>query len=80
MPIFEYHCRKCDKLFEKIVLSRGKLKIVCPECGSGQVECLVSAPAVHNTGSVNAVLRREYKAYRKSWSENAYLPKPKKKS
>jgi putative FmdB family regulatory protein len=40
MPIYEYHCCKCEDDFEKLVF--GKDDVVCPKCGS-QVERLMSA-------------------------------------
>src|SRR5688572_3874478 len=80
VPIFEYYCGKCDDAFEKLVMPSDKSTVVCPRCRSKKVEQLISAPAIHNTSSKNAVLDREYKAYNKRWKENAYMPKPKKKS
>ena len=76
MPIYDYHCAKCDHTFEKIVLSFST-QVACPECRSKKVTQLISAPAIHNTSSKNDVLHREYKDYRKRWKENAYMPKPK---
>ena len=44
MPIFEFQCVKCDREFEKLVLSaREADKIACPECGSTEVEQLFSS-------------------------------------
>ncbi len=40
MPIYEYHCCKCEDDFEKLVF--GKDEVVCPKCGS-HVERLMSA-------------------------------------
>ena len=80
MPIFEYYCAKCDDRFEKLIMPSDKPEVVCPVCGSRKIEQMVSAPAIHNTSSKNDVLHREYKAYRKRWKENAYMPKPNKKS
>lgn len=37
MPIFEYRCGKCEKDFEKLVLSSQTKPPVCPECGSKKV-------------------------------------------
>jgi putative FmdB family regulatory protein len=45
MPIFEYRCEKCDTKFEKIVFNRSE-EIVCPKCGSVQVQKLLSSFAV----------------------------------
>ena len=50
MPLYEYQCQKCRHRFEKIQkFSDAPLK-KCPECG-GNVEKLISAPAVHFKGS-----------------------------
>lgn len=43
MPIFEYTCRKCGKVFEKLILGRSDSEIVCPECGSAKTEQMFSA-------------------------------------
>jgi putative FmdB family regulatory protein len=37
MPIFEYACRKCGKVFEKLVLGKERKLPDCPSCGSKQV-------------------------------------------
>jgi len=37
MPIFEYVCGKCGKVFEKLVLGKSREPLVCPDCGSKQV-------------------------------------------
>ena len=42
MPIFEFHCRKCDNDFEKIVFNQNG-KVQCPACNSSKVEKKVSA-------------------------------------
>ncbi|NVM23471.1 MAG: zinc ribbon domain-containing protein [Desulfobacterales bacterium] len=41
MPIFEYHCMKCDKDFEVLVL--GNQKVSCPACNGSKVKKLLSA-------------------------------------
>ncbi|MBW1927173.1 MAG: zinc ribbon domain-containing protein [Deltaproteobacteria bacterium] len=51
MPIFEYTCKKCNKVFETLVLSSGSIKgIQCPECGSGEVQKMLSS---FSCGSAN---------------------------
>ena len=40
MPLYEYHCGKCEDDFEKLVF--GKDEVACPKCG-GHVERLMSA-------------------------------------
>lgn len=42
MPIYEYHCDGCQRDFELLI--RGSDEPVCPECGSRQLEKLVSRP------------------------------------
>jgi len=43
MPIFEFHCDKCNQDFEKLVFS-GDPEVTCPACG-GPVAKLMSACA-----------------------------------
>jgi len=50
MPLYEYRCKKCGHLFEKIQKFSDKLVKKCPECG-GPVEQTISAPAVQFKGS-----------------------------
>jgi putative FmdB family regulatory protein len=50
MPLYEYRCKKCGHLFEKIVKFSDKPIKKCPECG-GAVEQTISAPAVQFKGS-----------------------------
>lgn len=39
MPIYEYKCDKCEHRFDQLVKSMsGDDGVVCPECGSKQVE------------------------------------------
>ena len=50
MPIYDYQCKKCGHRFEKIQgFSDPEVK-ECPQC-SGEVERLLSAPAVQFKGS-----------------------------
>jgi len=50
MPLYEYECKKCSHRFEKIQLYSDKMVKKCPECG-GQVEQMISAPAVQFKGT-----------------------------
>lgn len=43
MPIYDFHCAKCHREFELLV--RGSITPVCPECGSENVEKLLSLTA-----------------------------------
>lgn len=47
MPMFEFHCGKCDNDFEELVM--GDDKIECPKCGSSRVKKKLSAFA-HKSG------------------------------
>jgi putative FmdB family regulatory protein len=40
MPIFEYHCMKCDKDFETLVF--GDQKVTCPTCNGTNVKKFLS--------------------------------------
>lgn len=44
MPIFEYHCNACDADFE--VLVRSGTVPACAKCGSGNLQKLLSLPAI----------------------------------
>ena len=52
MPIYEYHCPKCEKNFDKLVHSSANAdKISCPDCGSGDVQRALSKISVGSLGS-----------------------------
>lgn len=43
MPLFEFTCEKCDATFEELVgAGLDGLDVTCPECGSEEIEKLVS--------------------------------------
>ena len=50
MLLYEYECKKCGHRFEKIQKFSDRMVKKCPECG-GQVEQMISAPAVQFKGS-----------------------------
>ena len=50
MPLYEYLCHRCGKNFEVIQKFADEALTVHPECG-GEVERLVSAPALQFKGS-----------------------------
>jgi len=44
MPIYEYRCRKCGRIFEKIQkLGDGEKSLTCPYCGSQRPEKILSS-------------------------------------
>ena len=49
MPIYEYKCRKCEAVSERIQGVNDKLLSKCPSCG-GKVERLMSSGAFHLKG------------------------------
>lgn len=58
MPLYDYHCKVCNKEFELLV--RSTTVPVCPECGSGDLEKQVSLTAPQSqTAGVIASARRQ---------------------
>ncbi len=50
MPLYEYQCKKCHSLTERIQKFSDPPLVVCPHCG-GELEQVLSAPAVQFKGS-----------------------------
>jgi len=50
VPLYEYQCRKCHSLTERIQKFSDPPLAICPHCG-GELEQLISAPAVQFKGS-----------------------------
>ncbi len=50
MPLYEYQCKKCHSLTERIQKFSDPPLTACPHCG-GELEKLLSAPAVRFKGS-----------------------------
>jgi len=60
MPIYEYTCKKCNKIFESLVLSSRDIKgIHCPGCGSGEVQKMLSSFSSGSPGPVPGGLSGE---------------------
>src|SRR5688572_14057105 len=51
MPIYEYQCDACGTRFEQIQKFADAPVDVCPKCGKGPVQRLMSAPAFQFKGS-----------------------------
>jgi len=44
MPIYEFHCKDCDKNFESLVMIASALdNVTCKHCKSSNIKKLVSA-------------------------------------
>ncbi|MFC1924522.1 zinc ribbon domain-containing protein [Chloroflexota bacterium] len=43
MPIYEFKCRDCSEVSEILCLSSEGHTFVCPECGSSNMERLISS-------------------------------------
>jgi len=54
MPIYEYHCEKCDNQFEKLVFAGDEERVACPKCGDTQVEKMISFTSFMSSGLVRA--------------------------
>ncbi len=50
MPIYEFHCEKCDKDSEILVRSSDWKGTKCPQCGSDRLEKKFSVFASANAG------------------------------
>jgi putative FmdB family regulatory protein len=51
MPLYEYQCEACGARFEVIRKFSDPPLEVCPTCGKGPIQKLVSSPAFHLKGS-----------------------------
>ena len=51
MPLYEYRCEACGHQFEKIQRFSDDPITVCPSCGGGPVDKLLSSPAIQFKGS-----------------------------
>jgi putative FmdB family regulatory protein len=51
MPVYDYKCQKCRKVFEKFLRTFSAADSVkCEKCGSSQVKKLVSCCAISSGG------------------------------
>ncbi|MGD2157215.1 MAG: zinc ribbon domain-containing protein [Anaerolineales bacterium] len=52
MPLYEFVCEECGKLFEELVRSASAVgEVICPECNSERVQKMVSTFASKIAGS-----------------------------
>jgi putative FmdB family regulatory protein len=51
MPIYEYSCKPCGKVFEELIIrSSDEDEVACPACKSRKVSRLMSRPAASRSG------------------------------
>jgi len=43
MPIYEYECRRCGKIFEVLVYGRDRKTVHCPSCSDGSAARVMSS-------------------------------------
>ena len=51
MPVFDFRCSACDRVFEFSRPFGSDEKPACPACGSKKTEKMIAPPAVHFKGS-----------------------------
>ena len=50
MPIYEYECRSCTKVFQALVMkAEDEDSLVCPDCGDSNPKRLISRVAYHQS-------------------------------
>jgi len=51
MPIYEYACTPCGKVFEEIVIRKSdEAELACPSCKSADISRVMSRPAAARSG------------------------------
>ncbi len=55
MPLYEYHCAKCDANVE-LLIRNAEEKPTCPTCGGVKLDKLLSVPAGHVAGGKSSGL------------------------
>jgi len=52
MPIYEFKCNKCEKIFEQLIFSSDEEeKLACPSCGQSDTSRLMSSFSSGSSGS-----------------------------
>ena len=50
MPLFEFQCEDCNQPFEELVFGSAVDDVVCPQCGSSEVNKMISTFASRISG------------------------------
>ena len=54
MPIYEYKCLECNKIFEEFIRNSNDLgELLCPNCGSKSIKRIMSSYSAFNASSEN---------------------------
>jgi len=69
MPIFEYSCKQCQAQFELLV--RPGTELVCKQCGSVELERLLSVPAIKSESTHRSAMAAAKSRERKLGGEKA---------
>jgi putative FmdB family regulatory protein len=69
LPLFDFTCRSCNHTFEALVLKRTPK---CPECGSEDLEKLLSMPVVHSEGTHARVMGKAKQQEKKTAAEREH--------
>jgi len=51
MPIYDFKCKKCGKVSELLIRSVDNQEAICPDCGSSNMERLISSSYLVKAGS-----------------------------
>jgi putative FmdB family regulatory protein len=65
MPIYEYHCSRCNHEFELLVLKTSPAP-ACPACHSPEIEQLLSGFAVSSEGISQSNIDKARQSYKAS--------------
>jgi putative FmdB family regulatory protein len=57
MPIFDFRCKECNQVFERLVRSSTAEAPECPQCGGQEVTRLVSLFAAQAPGAMQGPMQ-----------------------
>jgi putative FmdB family regulatory protein len=75
VPLYEYYCKKCDRVIEKIQKFSDPILTKCETC-EGELERLLSSPAIQFKGSGWYVTDYSRKSAPKEGDKPAGTPAP----
>ena len=54
MPIYEFSCEACGRVFDLMIMARENAELQCPDCGSSEVVKIMSSCS-HSLGKTGSV-------------------------